>query len=167
MELHLNTYGSFIRKKDDLFEILVEDKKVKLSPEKVTSIIISNAVTITTDAIQLAMDYNIDIVFLDKYGNPYGRIWFPKIGSTVLIRRRQLEMLSDDTGLQFIKDWICIKIMNQYRFLQRLISKREVDKNIFKDKMDNMVQAAINIMNSEGNIQDLNWLFYGLGRQRF
>jgi CRISPR-associated protein Cas1 len=73
MELHLNTYGSFIRKKDDLFEILVEDKKVKLSPEKVTSIIISNAVTITTDAIQLAMDYNIDIVFLDKYGNPYGR----------------------------------------------------------------------------------------------
>lgn len=161
MELHLNTYGSFIRKKDDLFEILVEDKKVKLSPEKVTSIIISNAVTITTDAIQLAMDYNIDIVFLDKYGNPYGRIWFPKIGSTVLIRRRQLEMLSDNTGLQFIKDWICIKIMNQYRFLQRLISKREVDKNIFKDKMDNMVQAAINIMNSEGNIQDLTGSFMG------
>ena len=85
MELHLNTYGSFIRKKDDLFEILVEDKKVRLSPEKVTSIIISNAVTITTDAIQLAMDYNIDIVFLDKYGNPYGRIWFPKIGRLVLI----------------------------------------------------------------------------------
>ena len=70
-------------------------------------------------------------------------------------------MLSDNTGLQFIKDWICIKIMNQYRFLQRLISKREVDKNIFKDKMDNMVQAAINIMNSEGNIQDLTGSFMG------
>ncbi len=68
-----------------MFELSIEDKKTKLSPEKISSIVISNAATITTDAIQLAMDYNIDIVFLDKYGNPYGRIWFPKIGSTVLL----------------------------------------------------------------------------------
>jgi CRISPR-associated protein Cas1 len=161
MELYLNTFGSFIRKKDELFEILVEGKKVRLSPEKVSSIVISNAATITTDAIQLAMDYNIDIVFLDKYGYPYGRVWFPKIGSTVLIRRRQLEMLSDEIGLRFIKDWICIKIMNQYRFLQRLISKRDVDKTLFQDRLNHMVESAINIMNSEGNIQDLTGSFMG------
>ena len=104
MEVHLNTYGSYLRKKDEMFELSIEDRKTKLSPEKISSIVISNAAIITTDAIQLAMDYNIDIVFLDKYGSPYGRIWFPKIGSTVLIRRRQLEMLSDNIGLQFIKN---------------------------------------------------------------
>jgi len=144
-----------------MFEVSIEDKKVKLAPEKISSIVISNAATITTDAIQLAMDYNIDIVFLDKYGNPYGRVWFPKIGSTVLIRRRQLEMLSDDTGLQFIKERIAIKIMNQYRFLQRLISKRDLPADKYKYKMEHIQQAALCIMNAQGNLESLASSFMG------
>lgn len=162
MELHLNTYGSFIRRKDEMFEVSIEEKKVKLAPEKISSIVISNAATITTDAIQLAMDYNIDIVFLDKHGNPYGRVWFPKIGSTVLIRRKQLEMLSDDTGLKFIKEWIAIKIMAQYRFLQKLISKRAVDEDSFTVKMDNMRNAAKGIMEAEGSLESLAPTLMGL-----
>jgi len=161
MELHLNTYGSFIKKKDDMFEISVEDKKTKLSPEKISSIVISNAVSITSDAIQLAMEYNIDIVFLDKYGNPYGRVWFPKIGSTVLIRRRQLEMLTDVTGLQFIKERIAIKIMHQYRLVQRLISKRELNAEDYQIRMQRMRDAANCIMNAEGNLEELANTFMG------
>ncbi|HQJ17743.1 MAG TPA: CRISPR-associated endonuclease Cas1 [Candidatus Cloacimonas acidaminovorans] len=161
MEVHLNTYGSYLRKKDEMFELSIEDRKTKLSPEKISSIVISNAAIITTDAIQLAMDYNIDIVFLDKYGSPYGRIWFPKIGSTVLIRRRQLEMLSDNIGLQFIKNWIAIKIMNQYRFVQRLLSKRDCDKSNFETRMQNMQEAAICIMQAEGKLEELSGSFMG------
>lgn len=161
MELHLNTFGSFIRKKDEMFEVSIEEKKVKLAPEKISSIVISNAATITTDAIQLAMDYNIDIVFLDKYGSPYGRVWFPKIGSTVLIRRRQLEMLDDNTGLQFIKERIALKIMSQYRFLQRLISKRELPKDFCRVQMEHIHQAAVCIMEAEGNLVTLGPTFMG------
>ncbi len=161
MELHLNTYGSFIKKKDDMFEISVDEKKTKLSPEKISSIVISSAVSITSDAIQLAMDYNIDIVFLDKYGDPYGRVWYPKIGSTVLIRRRQLEMLSDATGLQFIKERISIKIMHQYRFLKRLISKRDCDASIFQTRLTRMQEAANCIMQAEGNLELLANSFMG------
>jgi len=161
MELHLNTFGSFIRKKDEMFEVSIEDKKVKLAPEKISSIVISNAATITTDAIQLAMDYNIDIVFLDKYGSPYGRVWFPKIGSTVLIRRRQLEMLSDSTGLQFIKERIVLKIMAQYRFLQRLISKRELPEDFCKTQMEHIQQAACCIMEADGSLETLGPSFMG------
>ncbi|MDY0151799.1 MAG: CRISPR-associated endonuclease Cas1 [Candidatus Cloacimonas sp.] len=161
MELHLNTYGSFIRKKDDMFEIRIEDKNVKLSPEKISSILISNAATITSDAIQLAMDYNIDIVFLDKYGDPYGRVWFPKIGSTVLIRRRQLEMLNDDTGLLFIKERIALKIMHQYRLLQRLISKRECDKAVYVSRLERIREAANNIIQANGNLDSLANTFMG------
>lgn len=161
MELHLNTYGSFIKKKDDMFEISVDEKKTKLSPEKLSSIVISNAVSISSDAIQLAMDYNIDIVFLDKFGDPYGRVWYPKIGSTVLIRRRQLEMLSDDVGLQFIKERIAIKIMNQYRFIKRLISKRDCDAFCYHSRLARMKEAANNIMCAEGNLDTLANSFMG------
>ncbi len=157
----MNTYGSYIKKKDDMFELSVEDKRVKISPDKVSSIIISNAVSITSDAIHLAMDYNIDIVFLDQYGNPYGRVWFPKIGSTTQIRRRQLEMLFDDVGLAFVKERILIKIMNQYRFLKTLLSKREKIKEDYNIALNRIREYAMSIQNSSGDLDTLSPSFMG------
>ena|SRR3989304_1858844 len=63
----------------------------EVSADKVDSILITTAATITTDAIEFAVENNIDIVFLDFNKNPYGRVWHSKLGSTTLIRRRQLE----------------------------------------------------------------------------
>lgn len=161
MELHLNTFGSFIKKKDDMFEVIIDEKKVKLAPDKISSIVISNAVTITSDAIQLAMESNIDIVFLDKYGDPYGRVWFPKIGSTVLIRRKQLEMLQDDVGLLFTKQRIVLKMMNQYGFIQKLVSKRECDKEMFAKIQDKIRGYAKNVYYAHGTLDDLSSSFMG------
>jgi CRISPR-associated protein Cas1 len=76
-----------------MFEIQVDESKHKISPDKVSSILISNAATITSDAIQLAMEKNIDVVFLDKFGDPYGRIWYPKIGSTVFDQKKAARAL--------------------------------------------------------------------------
>lgn len=161
MELHLNTFGSFIRKKDDMFEVSIEEKKVKLSPDKISSIVISNAVSITSDAIQLAMRHNIDIVFLDKYGNPYGRVWYPKLGSTTLIRRKQLMMYEDELGLQFIKERILIKVLNQYSFLKMLISKREAKANIYDDKLKRICEIAKNINNIRGTLDSVSMSMMG------
>lgn len=161
MELHLNTYGSFLKKKDDMFELNVEEKKVKLSPDKISSIVISNAATISTDAIQLAMDHNIDIVFMDKYGDPYGRVWFPKIGSTVMIRRRQLEMLTDDLGLAFIRQRIALKIMNQYRFLKLLLSKRDRVAESYSLILQQIRESAVKIISASGTLEELIPSFMG------
>ncbi len=144
-----------------MFEVSIDEKRVKISPDKVSSIIISNAVSITSDAIHLAMDYNIDIVFLDQYGNPYGRVWFPKIGSTTMIRRRQLEMMTDDTGLTFIKQRILFKIMNQYRFAKLLLSKRDRVKADFQDSLERIRQFAISISNATGCLEELSASFMG------
>jgi len=88
MQLVINTYGSYLQKNGDCFKVKTEDKVFEVSAKKVSSILISTAAYITTDAIKMAVDNNIDIVFLDDYGNPYARIWHCKLGSTVLIRRR-------------------------------------------------------------------------------
>jgi CRISPR-associated protein Cas1 len=57
---------------------------------------------ITTQAIAAALENNIDIIFLDTYGDPVGRIWFAKLGSTALIRRKQLEAAEKETGLELV-----------------------------------------------------------------
>lgn len=85
---------------------------------------ITTSAYISTDAIKLAMDNNIDIIFLDKYGNPYSRVWHAKPGSTTLIRRRQLEIAEESYGLELAKKWVINKFRNQVDFINRLKKTR-------------------------------------------
>ncbi len=169
MQLFLNTYGTFLQKKDGMFQIKIEETKKLISPKKISSIVISNSATISTDAIQLALDNNIDIVFLDNFGNPIGRVWFPKLGSTTYIRRRLLEIDMKDEGLPIIKGWIITKAKNQLEFIQKLLSKRERPEEDFASILESIkttitkiecVQAPLSvsdntIMAYEGNISKL------------
>ncbi len=101
-----------------------DDKSFEVSANKINSILISTAAYITTDAIKMAVDNNIDIVFLDAHGDPYGRVWHPKLGSTTLIRRRQLEIYDTADGLNLAKEWGLKKLDNQITLLYRLKKPR-------------------------------------------
>ncbi len=70
MQLVINTYGSYLQKKGDCFKVKRDDQVFEVSVKKVSSILITTAAYITTDAIKLAMDHNIDIVFLDDCSAP-------------------------------------------------------------------------------------------------
>ena len=124
MQLVINTYGSFLQKEGDLFKVKTEDKVFEVSAKKVNSILIATAAYLTTDAIKLAMENNIDIIFLNEYGDPYARIWHSKLGSTVAIRRKQLEVSFSKEGFELAKSWVLTKIENQINFLERLKKTR-------------------------------------------
>ncbi|MCK4696411.1 MAG: CRISPR-associated endonuclease Cas1 [Candidatus Cloacimonetes bacterium] len=154
MELYLNTYGTYLHKKGDMFEVRVEDTSRRISPQRISSIIISNAAQITTDAIQLALEYNIDILFLNQFGDPYGRIWFPKLGSTTFIRRKLLEIYTKDEGLVFVKHWINKKINNQIEFLKLLLSKRPEHKQIFSKNISQIENQLKSLVSVEGLLKE-------------
>jgi len=124
MQLVLNTYGSYLRKKEKCFLIKNEDKIFEVAAGKVQTIMITTSAFLSTDAVKLAMDNNIDIVFLDEYGNPFGRVWQSKLGSTTLIRRRQLEFANDARGLDLAKEWVARKFDNHIEFLNQLKNTR-------------------------------------------
>ena len=100
MQLVLNTRGAFLKKKGDGFVIKNGEKSYEVAARKVESILITTSATITTDAIKCAMENNIDVVFLDHFGNPFSRARHCKLGSTTLIRRRQLETSMKPRGLR-------------------------------------------------------------------
>lgn len=156
MQLFLNSFGTYLHKDGEMFSIKINDEKKKISPKRVTSVIISNAATISTDAVQLAMEYNIDIVFLDSQGNPYGRVWFPRIGSTTLIRRRQLEIVSQPIATDYVKKWIIAKMENQISFINTLLSKRPDKKEHYDNKTVTMVEYRNKILALQGNIEDIS-----------
>ena len=67
MELHINTYGTYLHVKDQLFEIKMkkDGKEVKqhLAAHKVKSILMGKGTALSTDAIHLALKNNIHLYF--------------------------------------------------------------------------------------------------------
>lgn len=148
MQLVINTYGSYLRKNGNCFLVKKEDKSFEVAVNKVNSILITTATYITTDAIKLAIDNNIDIVFLDSHGEPYGRVWHPKLGSTTLIRRRQLEIYENNEGLELAKEWGLQKLENQIELLGRLRKTRE-------EKRSDLERYIADIERSRDQMQSL------------
>jgi CRISPR-associated protein Cas1 len=128
MQLVINTRGAFLKKEKNCFLVKNDEKVVEVSADKIDSILITTSATITTDAIEFAVENNIDIIFLNYFGDPYGRVWHSKLGSTTLIRRRQLEAESADTGFYLARDWISTKIQNQIDLLKDLKKNRPEGK---------------------------------------
>ncbi len=140
MQLIINTYGSYLQKNGDCFKVRKDDQVFEVSVKKVENIMITTAAYITTDAIKLAMDNNIDIVFLDEFGDPFGRVWHSKLGSTTLIRRRQLEIANTTEGVNLALEWVKKKTDNQIDLLIRLResrSQKSAEITAFIDKLRN------------------------------
>jgi CRISPR-associated protein Cas1 len=144
MQLVINTYGSYLQKNGDCFKIRTDEKVFEVSCKKVSSILISTAAYLTTDAIKMATENNIDIVFIDESGNPYGRVWHPKLGSTTLIRRRQLEIAETTKGLELALEWVNRKFSNQIDLLKKLRKTRphrSADITSYIDKLQSIMKG--------------------------
>jgi CRISPR-associated protein Cas1 len=110
MQLHINTYGTYLHVKDQLFEIKIKEsgeiKKHHVAAVKVKSIWLSKGTALSTDAVYLAIKNNIDIVFLEYDDFPIGRVWHSKLGSTSLIRKKQLEASLGPLAVSYTKQWL-------------------------------------------------------------
>jgi CRISPR-associated protein Cas1 len=131
MQLVINTPGTFITQKDECFRLKQKEKLFDISPLKVESVVISNQAMISSQAVVLALEHNIDVIFLDNYGDPMGRIWFSKMGSTALVRRRQLEAAESPLGFELVVDMAARKLNNQIGFLKKLMHARSSRKDHF------------------------------------
>ncbi|RZN37213.1 MAG: CRISPR-associated endonuclease Cas1 [Methanophagales archaeon ANME-1-THS] len=162
MQLVINTYGSYLRKKGNCFLVRKEDKVFEVSVNRVDSILIATAAYISTDAIKFAVENNIDIVFLDSYGDPYGRVWHPKLGSTTLIRRRQLELYEKEEGLNLAKKWGVQKFDNQIEFLKRLKKTRAEKKDELESCINEIEQLKERMKGLKGTVEERRQTILGI-----
>jgi CRISPR-associated protein Cas1 len=162
MQLVINTYGSYLQKSGDCFKIKTDDKVFEISCKKVSSILISTAAYITTDAIKMAMENNIDIVFIDEFGNPYARVWHPKLGSTTLIRRKQLEIAETQEGFKLALEWIKNKFNNQIDILKRLRTTRPHKSAEITAFIEKLQQIAAGLNNLSGTLDECRASIMGI-----
>jgi CRISPR-associated protein Cas1 len=152
VQLVINSYGAYLRKSGNCFLVKRDDRSFEVAVGKVNSILITTAAYITTDAIKLAVDNNIDMVFLDSYGEPYGRVWHPKLGSTTLIRRRQLEIYDGPDGLNLAKEWGQKKLDNQLDLLSRLKKTRPEKQEELQRCIEDVIQSREQMKRLRGSV---------------
>lgn len=156
MQLVINTFGSYLHVKESCFELKIEDKKKKISTKKVDSILIATKAGLSTDAINLALKNNIEIQFLDEYGQPAGKIWHIKLGSTTAIRRRQLEIADNEEGTKLIKEFMITKLENMISHLKDLGQRRDAEKaKVTENYIDDIKEFIDKIKLTDGIIDDI------------
>jgi len=162
MQLIVNSPGSYVTQKDSGFRLKSKEKSMDISALKVESIVFTNQAMLTTQAVVLALEHNIDVVFLDKYGSPMGRIWFSKLGSTALIRRMQLRAADAKLGLDLTIELVNQKMSNQLGFLKKLMYARPDKHDLFQPSLDRIERCQEQINNLHGDLEECRSRIMGL-----
>lgn len=151
MELVLNTFGTSLSRDNEAFQIIHKDGKQRVPAQGVKSIQISRGAQITSDAVLLAIENEIEVLFMDKTGNPIGRIWSSKYGSVSTIRKGQLSFTFSSEAVLWIKDVIKQKIENQ----QALMLMLQTNNITLQQKVQKAIQRLedyrnkINVIDGE------------------
>jgi len=155
MQIHLNSYGTYLHIKDKMFEIKVRKDgavtKHHIAAHKVQSVWVGEGIAISSDAVKLAIMHNIDVVYLNWNGMPLGRVWHTKLGSTTLIRKRQLEASMDAAAVVFVRQWLGRKVHNQLRFVKDLKKHRAQQAMFLEKKIVLMTKLHDSISKLEAN----------------
>lgn len=124
MELILNTFGVSLNRDNEAFVITQKGERHRIPVDDIKSIQISRGAQITSDAVMLAIENEIEVLFMDRGGKPMGRVWSPRYGSISTIRKGQLNFTSSHAALEWIKEVIMQKMENQ-QALMLLLQPRE------------------------------------------
>lgn len=152
MDLILNTYGTALSRDNECFIVTHQDGKQRVHPEGLKTIAISKGAQISSDAALLAIEHEIEVLFVDKGGNPVGRLWSHKYGSVSTIRKGQLEFCFSSKAVTWICQLIANKMENQQALLWSMVThdqslQQEVNKAV--SRIDDYRQK---VLQQEGEV---------------
>ena len=152
MELILNTYGTSLNRDNEGFVINHKDGQQRIPAAGITSIQISRGAQITSDAVMLAIEREIEVLFTDKAGNPIGRIWSPRYGSISTIRKGQLNFSFSHDAVKWIKDVIRQKIENQQALILLMQPEENADRWAVDKAINRLEDYRTKISGLDGEI---------------
>lgn len=152
MELVINTFGTALNRDSNSFVISTKEGRQTIPSDSVSSIQVGRGVSLTSDAIMLAVEKEIEIFFNDKTGTPLGRIWSHKYGSISTIRKGQINFTFSHEALQWIKQVICTKIENQQALILMLQTEDKVQKRNSQKAISRLDDYKTKIFHLEGDI---------------
>ena len=99
MIVEITTHGSTLKRNHDSFIVQTTDGKTEIPAEKVDAIIISSNSLISTQAVRLCIEKQIQLVISTWSGKPIARLWSSSPGKSTELRRSQY--LNQDTVMGY------------------------------------------------------------------
>lgn len=155
MQVFINTPGTYLHVREDMFEIRCTkagaEEKTQIAAQKISSIILPKASALSTDAIHLALRHNIDIIVVENDGHPIGRFWHSKLGSTAKIRKAQLAASLSFQAVSWVRTWVSKKLHNQVEFLLSLRKHRTKQSDYLAEQASKIsaISTAVSSLNAE------------------
>lgn len=152
MELVLNTFGTSLNRDNECFIVTYEGERQRIPTEGIKSIQIGRGAQITSDAVLLAIEREIEILFTDRAGNPIGRIWSPRYGSVSTIRKGQINFSFSRDAVEWIKEITRKKIENQQALLLMMMPNKDIEKRLVDKAVNRLEDYRAKIASIDGEI---------------
>lgn len=133
MDLLIDTYGTYIGATGERLVLRFPSQGPKRKQReypirRLNKIVILRPSSISMHAVKLALEYEVDIVYLGAFGKPVGRIFSSDSKGLATTRRAQLEVSSDPAkALALAKTFVAGKCGNQITYLRYLMAKESAD----------------------------------------
>lgn len=135
MHIVLDTQGTSLLRRDHMFLVVHQDGKQSIATRQVKTISLSRGARISSDAIMLAIEHEIDVLFIDSIGQPQGRVWSHRYGSIANIRKNQVLFGRSPQAVDFVKELVIRKVENQTSLLVALRRKRVANEQVVQDSL--------------------------------
>jgi len=156
MDLVLSTYGVALRRDNEAFIVQTKDGKQRIPASSIKSIQVGKGIQLTSDAIMLAIEQEVEILFMNKVGNPCGRVWSPKYGSISTIRKGQLAFTQSPDAVRWIKGVISAKIANQQALMLMVNGDTEEERQLVEKNIARLEEYRVKVDGLSGeNVSDI------------
>jgi CRISPR-associated protein Cas1 len=125
MLLEICEHGSVLKRDHDCFIVKGPSGKREFPAEKVEAIIITANVMVSTQAVALCLEKEIQLVLASWSGRPFGRFWASTPGRATEIRRQQYLNQDSRRAFEISKEIVSIKVAEQRRLLISLKNNRK------------------------------------------
>lgn len=181
MIVELATHGSSIRRRRERFIIVNKNRETgekteeEIPAEKVEGIIITANAMISTQAVKLCMEKQIQLVLASWSGKPFARMWSSTPGRATEIRRKQYLNFNTKIGFEISREIVIEKLNQQRKLLLDLRNNRRGnDKNITMLNLDkaiiintNMKQKVVKLDNNVNGFKQTLLGFEGICASKY
>lgn len=124
MQIVLDTRGLELSVRNRCFSILAGTEKRIIHPQRISSFLITAPCRISSPALVLAAENEIQVVICNNYGKPEARIWSPQFLNSSGLRRKQYRFCEQNEALQWAERIIRLKIAGQQENLRYLADRK-------------------------------------------
>lgn len=121
MQLFLDSFGAYLGVRNGLFWVKPRQGEGRaIAARDLHAIFFTRGVTVSSDALIMAIQEQIPVLLINRIGHPIGQVWSGRFGSISTIRKNQALLATHSEGLAWIREVLLQKIAQQRDSTQAL-----------------------------------------------